>query len=315
MIPTVSEPKIILEKENQGVYEIEGLYPGYGLTIGNSLRRVLLSSLEGAAVTSVKISGVGHEFTTIDGVLEDVVEIILNLKKLRFRLHGQGPYTAVLSAKGEREVKAKDLKMPSQLEVVSPDLHIATITDKKTTLEMELEVSRGLGYQPVEQRSKDKVEIGVIALDAAFSPVRHVNYEVENMRVGDRTDYNRLRLHITTDGSIAPREALARAAEILVGQFGAIKPSGAKAEGEPEAETSGETDVPTKKAIDPAKVKIADSGLSARTASLLADGGIKTVGALAKKTEAKLMGLEGLGENGIEEIKEYLASVGLSLKK
>ena len=315
MIPTVSEPKIILEKENQGVYEIEGLYPGYGLTIGNSLRRVLLSSLEGAAVTSVKISGVGHEFTTIDGVLEDVVEIILNLKKLRFRLHGQGPYTAVLSAKGEREVKAKDLKMPSQLEVVSPDLHIATITDKKTTLEMELEVSRGLGYQPVEQRSKDKVEIGVIALDAAFSPVRHVNYEVENMRVGDRTDYNRLRLHITTDGSITPREALARAAEILVSQFGAIKPYIAKAEGKLEAETSGETEMPGKKAIDPTKVKIADSGLSARTASLLADGGIKTVGALSKKTEAKLMGLEGLDEKGIEEIKEYLASVGLSLKE
>src|SRR3990167_8922196 len=222
MIPTVSEPKIILEKENQGVYEIEGLYPGYGLTIGNSLRRVLLSSLEGAAVTSVKISGVGHEFTTIDGVLEDVVEIILNLKKLRFRLHGQGPYTAVLSAKGEREVKAKDLKMPSQLEVVSPDLHIATITDKKTTLEMELEVSRGLGYQPVEQRSKDKVEIGTIALDAAFSPVRHVNYEVENMRVGDRTDYNLVRFTIETDGSITPKEAITKSIAILVEQFHAL---------------------------------------------------------------------------------------------
>lgn len=305
---------MILEKENQGVYEIEGLYPGYGLTVGNSLRRVLLSSLEGAAVTSVKISGVGHEFTTIEGVLEDIVEIILNLKKLRFRVHGQGPYTATLSIKGEREVKAKDLKTPSQLEVVSPDLHIATITDKKTTLEIELEVSRGLGYQPVEQRSKEKVEIGVIALDAAFSPVRHVNYEVENMRVGDRTDYNRLRLHITTDGSIAPYEALMKAADILVDQFRAIKSSGAETEGGQETEKSGETEVPGKKVIDPAKVKIADSGLSVRTVSALADGGIKTVGALAKKTEAKLLGLEGLGDKAVDEIKDYLAGIGMLLK-
>src|SRR3989338_1878637 len=313
MIPTVSEPKIILEKENQGVYEIEGLYPGYGLTIGNSLRRVLLSSLEGAAVTSVKISGVGHEFTTIDGVLEDVVEIILNLKKLRFRLHGQGPYTAVLSAKGEREVKAKDLKMPSQLEVVSPDLHIATITDKKTTLEMELEVSRGMGYQPVEQRSKDKVEIGVIALDAAFSPVRHVNYEFENMRVVDRTDYNRLRLHITTDGSITPRESLDEAVKILIEQFKAIQLP-AKERGDFGAIPEGTSEASGAKAGDPLKIKIGDTSLSTRTASALTDGGIKTVGALTKKKEVKLRDLEDMGDKGIEEIKEMLAGYGLKLK-
>ena len=286
------------------------LYPGYGLTIGNSLRRVLLSSIEGAAVTSVKIGGVGHEFTSLDGVLEDIVEIILNLKKLRFKIHGDGPFTATLSVKGEKEVKAKDLKMPSQLEIVSPDLHIATITDKKTTLEMELEVSKGLGYQPVEQRSKEKVEIGVVALDAAFSPVRHVNYEVENMRVGDRTDYNRLRVHIDTDGSLTPREALSQATKTLVDQFGALLVG--KSE-EVARETKEET--PHDKLGDPTKTKTSDMDLSGRTANSLIEAGIKSAGALAKKTEAKLRAIEGIGDKGIEEIREALGKLGLSLKE
>lgn len=313
MIPLPKEPEVIEETGNRGTYEIVNLYPGYGLTIGNSLRRVLLSSLEGAAVTSVKINGVGHEFTTVDGVLEDVVEIILNLKRLRFKIHGEGPYMAKLSVKGEREVKAKDLEMPSQLEIVSPDLHIATITDKKTTLEMELEVSRGLGYQPVEQRTKEKVEIGTIALDAAFSPVRHVNYHVENMRVGDRTDYNRLRLDITTDGSIMPREALQEATKILVDQFGGLMKDygerGAGIAAEPVSETEEE------KGTDASKTKVTEMDLSGRTANALAEAGIKTAGALAKKTEEKLRELEGIGDKGIEEIKEALDKLGLALKQ
>ena len=310
MIPLPEKPKVVSEEGNSGVYEIENLYPGYGLTIGNSLRRVLLSSLDGAAVTSVKIGGVGHEFTTIQGVLEDVVEIILNLKKLRFRIHGEGPFTASLSVKGEREVKAKDLKVPSQLEVVSPELNIATITDKKTTLEMDLEVSRGLGYQPVEQRTKEKVEIGVIALDAAFSPVRHVNYEVENMRVGDRTDYNKLRLHITTDGSISPREALEGAVNILIEQMRAIRFE--KTEGVAE-DALGKIGAGVS-STDPIKIKLADTSLSARTAGALIEGGIKTVGALTKKKEAKLRDIEGMGDKGIEEVREMLSGYGLSLK-
>lgn len=313
MIPLPKEPEVIEETGNRGVYEIVNLYPGYGLTIGNSLRRVLLSSLEGAAVTSVKITGVGHEFTTIDGVLEDAVEIILNLKRLRFKIHGEGPYIAKLSVKGEKEVKAKDLEMPSQLEIVSPDLHIATITDKKTTLEMELEVSRGLGYQPVEQRTKEKVEIGTIALDAAFSPVRHVNYHVENMRVGDRTDYNRLRLDITTDGSIMPREALSEATKILVAQFSGLakeylsRDAGA-------ATTTAVSEESDEKADDSSKAKVTEMDLSGRTANALAEAGIKTAGALAKKTEEKLRELEGIGDKGIEEIKEALDKLGLALK-
>lgn len=312
MIPLPVSPRIVLEEGNRGVYEIENLYPGYGLTIGNSLRRVLLSSLEGAAVTSVKINGVGHEFTTLEGVLEDVVEIILNLKKLRFKLHGEGPFSATLSIKGEKEIKAKDLKTPSQLEVVSPDFHIATITDKKTMLEMELEVSKGLGYQPVEQRSKEKVEIGVIALDAAFSPVRHVNYEVENMRVGDRTDYNKLRIYIDTDGSIAPREALEQATKTLVGQFEALLGGGGNEGASPAAKEEGEDSA---RALAGAKTKIADLNFSARTANALTEAGIKTAGALAKKKEAKLRGLEGIGDKGIEEINEALSGLGLKLKE
>lgn len=313
MIPLPSNLRVVVEEGNKGIYEIENLYPGYGLTIGNSLRRVLLSSLEGAAITSAKISGVGHEFSTVEGVLEDMVEIILNLKKLRFKMHGDGPFTATLSMKGEKEVKAKDLKTPSQLEVVSPDLHIATITDKKTTFEMELEVSRGLGYQPVEQRSKEKVEIGVIALDAAFSPVRHVNYEVENMRVGDRTDYNKLRLHIETDGSIAPREALKRAAAILVDQFNVLAADYEGSESS-NGEIRDESSSDNEKSSDASKTKVADMDLSGRTANSLIDAGIKTAGALSKKTEGKLREIEGIGDKGIEEIRKALEGLGLSLK-
>lgn len=312
MIPLPKEPEVIEETGNRGVYEIVNLYPGYGLTIGNSLRRVLLSSLEGAAVTSAKITGVGHEFTTVDGVLEDVVEIILNLKRLRFKIHGEGPYIAKLQVKGEREVKAKDLEMPSQLEIVSPDLHIATITDKKTTLEMELEVSRGLGYQPVEQRTKEKVEIGTIALDAAFSPVRHVNYHVENMRVGDRTDYNRLRLDITTDGSIMPREALSEATKILIAQFTGLQKDYLSRDGAAAPEAASEE--AGEKGDEVAKTKVIEMGLSGRTANALAEAGIKTAGALSKKTEEKLRELEGIGDKGIEEIKEALDKLGLALK-
>lgn len=313
MIELPHGPRVINEEGCRGIYEIEGLHPGYGLTIGNSLRRVLLSSLEGAAVTSVKIAGVGHEFSAIDGVLEDIVEIILNLKKLRFKMHSDGPYAATLHIKGEKEAKGKDLKVPSQLEIVTPDQHIATITDKRVTLEMELEVSKGLGYQPVEQRSKEKVEIGTVALDAAFSPVRHVNYEVENMRVGDRTDYNRIRIHIETDGSIMPRDALERAVTILIQQFQALRVEGA--EGSEGAIIPGVLAEPNEAPVNSAKIKVTELNLSARTANVLVDAGIKTAGALAKKTEEKLLGIEGIGDKGVAEIKFALGELGLSLKE
>ena len=223
MIPLPQKPNLISEEGSKAVFEIEGLYPGYGHTIGNSLRRVLLSSLKGAAITSVKIDGVQHEFSTIEGVMEDVVEVILNLKQLRFRLHEEGPFTITLSVKGEKEVRGADFKAPSQVELMNKNHYLATLSSKKATLSLEATVESGLGYVPVEARSKDKVEVGTIALDAAFSPVRHVNYEVENMRVGDRTDYNKIRFTIETDGSITPFQALSEASKILEGQFKALE--------------------------------------------------------------------------------------------
>lgn len=215
------KPKIIKKEENRAVFEIDGCYPGYGMTLGNALRRVLLSSLPGAALTAVKIKGASHEFSTIPHVLEDVIQIILNLKQIRFKVHSQEamPIKVELKAVGEKEVKAKDIKLTSDIEIINKDAYIATLTDKKAKLEMEIEVETGLGYVPVEVRKKEKLEIGAIAVDAIFSPVKKVNYEVENMRVGERTDFNRLRIDIETDGTTTPEEAFAKAADILVEQF------------------------------------------------------------------------------------------------
>lgn len=212
-------PKIIKKGENRAMFEIENCYPGYGMTLGNAFRRVLLSSLPGAAVTSVKIKGVDHEFSTMPHVLEDVIQIILNLKQVRFKLYSDSPVILSLKAKGEKKVKASDIKASSDIEVINKDTHIATLTDKKAEIEIEIEVDRGLGYMPVEQRKKEKLTIGSIAVDAIFSPIRRVNYEIENMRVGDRTDFNRLQIDIETDGSISPEEAFEKAARILVNHF------------------------------------------------------------------------------------------------
>lgn len=216
-------PKIIKKKGNFAQLEIEGLYPGYGVTIGNSLRRVLISSLEGAAVTNVKIKGVHHEFSTIPGVLEDVITIILNLKKLRFKLFSEEPQKAILKIKGKKEVKASDFDFPSQVELVSKEAPVCTITDKKKALEMEIQLEKGIGYEPVERRKKEKLEIGAIPLDATFTPIRNVSFRVENMRVGKRTDFDHLFLDIETDGTVTPAEAFVRASEILVEHFSLFK--------------------------------------------------------------------------------------------
>lgn len=219
MIPLPKKPKIIEKNKNQAVFEIEELYPGYGTTLGNALRRVLLSSLSGAAITQVKIKGVPHEFSTISGVLEDVTLILLNLKKLRFKLFESDLQTAVLKIKGEKEVKGADFKLPSQVELVNPDCHIATLTSKSAELEMEIQIEKGIGYVPVEMRKKKKSEIGTILLDAIFSPIKNVSYQVENMRVGERIDFDRLKLEIETDGTISAKEAFLEANKILISHF------------------------------------------------------------------------------------------------
>ena len=207
--------KKISENDERGVFEISGLYTGYGTTLGNALRRALLSSLPGAAVTQFKIKGIKHEFSTISGILEDVVEISMNLKKIRFQIHTDEPQTLVLKKKGAGDVIAGDIKPNAQVEIVNADVRIATITSKSAELDMEITVERGLGYSPVETRKIEKLPIGTIAIDAMFTPVTNVDFEVENMRVGDRTDYNRLIISIDTDSTVSPSKALQNSANIL----------------------------------------------------------------------------------------------------
>ncbi len=216
-LPT--QPKIIKKEGNKVVFEIEGLYPGYGTTIGNSLRRVLLSSIPGAAVTQVKIKGVSHEFSTISGVLEDVISILLNIKQLTFKIFTDEPQKARLLVKGEKEVKAFDIQLPPQIELVNENVHIATLTDKRVELDIEMQIRRGIGYEPIEKRKKEKLEIGAIAVDAIFTPVKRVTFRTENMMVGERIDFDRLFLEIETDGSISPEKAFAESSEILVNHF------------------------------------------------------------------------------------------------
>ncbi|MDO8486159.1 MAG: DNA-directed RNA polymerase subunit alpha [Candidatus Staskawiczbacteria bacterium] len=214
--------KIIKKDKNQARFEIEGLYPGYGTTIGNSLRRVLLSSLSGAAVTEVRIKGAPHEFSTIAGILEDTIMIILNIKNLRFKIYEGDSQKIELKIKGEKDVKGDNFKLPPQVELSNPEIHIATITDKKTELDIEIQIEKGIGYEPKDRRKIKKAEIGTIYLDAIYTPIKNVNLEIENMRVGDRTDFDKLNLEIETDGTITPEEAFFQACDILMKHFTVI---------------------------------------------------------------------------------------------
>lgn len=313
-----SKPKIIMEKEFSAIYEIDGFYPGYGHTLGNSLRRIILSSLPGAAITSVKIAGVSHEFSSLDGVKEDVITIILALKRLRIKMLTDEPQTLTLKVKGIKDVVASDIEAPGQVEILNKDLQIATITDKNTELNIEMVVEKGLGYVSKEILEKDRVDIGKISLDAIFSPIRRVNYEVENMRVGDRTDFNRLRFFIETDGTLTPNEALERSILIMIGQLKAIvgfKEEEVAVEGESSSE-EGKEDSKSKKELDSEflKTRIETLGLSQRTTNALADANIRTVGGLARKKEEDILDIDGLGNKGVQEIKKALSNFGITLK-
>jgi DNA-directed RNA polymerase subunit alpha len=307
-----SKPRVVNEEGQEGVYEIDGLYPGYGHTLGNSLRRIILSSLPGAAITSVKIEGVEHEFSTINDVREDVVTILLNLKKLRFEVLTQEPQTVSLKIKGPQKVTGADLVLPGQVRLLNPNAYICEVTGKDT-LEAEFRVERGLGYVPREALKKDRVEIGEISLDAIFSPIRRVNYEVENMRVGDRTDFNRLRIAIETDGTLEPRKALEQSIEIMITQLKAVV--GFREE-EMESDTTGPAaSAPASESAEQAlKTRIEDLELGSRTVSALEKANIRTVGGLARKKEQDLMEIEGLGPKAIQEIKRALANFGIVLK-
>ncbi len=313
-----SKPKIIREDGTSGTYEIDGFYPGYGHTLGNSLRRIILSSLPGAAVTKVKIKGVEHEFSSIDGVKEDVITLLLSLKRLRIRLTTDEPQVITLKAKGVKSLTAKDIDVPGQVEILNPDLEIAHLTDKSAELDMEITVEKGLGYVPKESLHKDRVDIGTISLDATFTPIRKVNYEVENMRVGDRTDFNRLRIHIETDGTLTPQEALENSISIMISQLKSIigfKEDEVEEEVKEEVKTEegqgspkGEIDV------EFLKTRIDSINLSARTIKALSSANIRTIGGLTRKKEADILDIEGLGNKGVQEIKKVLSQYNIALK-
>jgi DNA-directed RNA polymerase subunit alpha len=309
MISLPQKPKILDKTENGAKFAIEGLYPGYGITLGNALRRVLLSSLEGAAPTEVRIKGVDHEFTTIKGVLEDVIIIGLNLKKLKFKLHGNEPQKATLKIKGEKVVTGKDFEYPSQVDLINKDVHIATLTDKNAELELELLIENGLGYEAIETRKKEKLEIGQIALDAIFSPILKVSLNVGNMRVGDRTDFDRLVIGIETDGSIDPESALSKATQIIIDHFGVILTK----EEEPKKEVKKIEKKEKKEAKTDVKT-FEEIGLSARTINALEAASIKSIAGLVRKTEDDIKALDGLGDKAVNEIKKALKKQKLELK-
>jgi DNA-directed RNA polymerase subunit alpha len=311
-------PKIVHEEvdEQRGVFVIEPLDRGFGYTFGNGLRRVLLSSLEGAAVTSVKIEGVAHEFTTLPGVREDVTDIILNLKNLICRLHGDSPEVEVrLQKKGPGVVKASDIQAPAELEILNPDLEIANLAEKGK-LEVTLTIGRGRGYLPSELNRGPEHTIGVIPIDSMFSPVRRVAYDVEAARVGQRTDYDKLRLDITTDGSIDPREAIGQAAEILIRQL-AIFTDIEKIEGFGEAAAAadgGPAAVEPSLAHGMENFPIEELELGVRSYNCLKRVGIETIGDLVMKSENELAAIPNFGKKSIEEVKETLATHGLRLR-
>src|SRR5262252_8621863 len=312
-------PKIVHEEveEDRGVFVIEPLDRGFGYTFGNSLRRVLLSSLEGAAVTSVKIEGVAHEFTTLPGVREDVTDIILNLKQLVCILHGESPEVEVrLTKRGDGVVTAADIEAPADLEILNPDLEIANLS-AKGRLEITLTIGRGRGYVPAEGNRGQAHTIGVIPVDSMFSPINRVSYDVEAARVGQRTDYDKLILDVTTDGSIDPKDAIGEAAEILIKQL-MIFTDPERIEGFGESAASA-----TDGAGEAAGVSLAggmenfpieELELGVRSYNCLKRVGIETIGDLVTKSENELGSIPNFGKKSIEEVKETLQQHGLRLR-
>ena len=298
------ELKPVQEEGNKATFVVEPLHSGYGMTLGNSLRRVILSSLGGAAVTAVKIDSVAHEFSTIEGVKEDVVEIILNLKKLRFRVFSDEPQFLILSASRKGEITASDIKTTADVEIVNPDQVIATLDKDKTKIGMEIKVEKGRGYVPVENREAEKLEVGMIAVDALYSPITRVRYNVENTRVGQMTDLDRLVMEIETDGTITPHEAIQQAAEILVEHFRVVA-------GNLAAQAVG---VASTGAVDSGsgKINIEEINLSPRTTNALINNDIKSVHDLLKLSDTELRELKGFGSKAYDEVKEKITELGIS---
>ncbi len=315
-----SKLSIVSEVDNKGVYEIDGLYPGYGHTLGNSLRRIILSSLVGSAITSLKIEGADHEFSVLDGVKEDVITILLHLKQVRFRLLTDEPQTVKLIVKGPKIVTAADIEVSGQVEVLNKDLYIAEVTSK-SNLSIEMTVEKGLGFVSKDIHQKNKNEVGTISVDAIFTPIRRVAYEVENMRVGDKTNHNRLRITIETDGTLSSREALEQAIVIMVEQLQAIVGFTVKNKAEILLEKEEKVDkiqnddkADSNEFTDILKTRIDTLNFSTRTLNALTDANIRTIGGIARKKKEDLLEIDGIGDKGIQEIKKVLGEYNITLK-
>ncbi len=293
-----------------GKFQAAPFERGYGVTLGNSLRRVLLSSIEGSAVTSVKIYGAAHEFSTIQGVLEDVPEVILNIKTLVLNSHSKIPKTIYIKKDTKGEVRAKDIQVDETIEIINPDLHIATLT-KDTKLHVEMEVSKGRGYVPAELNKREDKTVGVIPIDSIFTPIRKVNYSVENTRVGQRTDYDKLIMEIWTNGAISPKDALLYASNILQRHLDIFVNFGQLPEdiAEEEPEMTKEEGALYEKL----RLPISELELSVRSSNCLREANIKAIADLVKKTEEEMLSFKNFGKKSLTEIKELLAGMGLTL--
>lgn len=296
--------------ETYGKFVVEPLDRGFGVTLGNALRRVLLSAIPGAAATSVKIEGVLHEFSTISGVVEDVTQIILNLKELTLRLHTDKPKLIRLDVKGKKEVTAADVQLDAEVDILNPDLHIATLDKKDARLAMELVVERGKGYVPAEKHRKSEHVIGVIPVDSIFTPVQKVNYVVEDTRAGQTTEMDRLVLEVWTDGSLRPEEAVQEAARVLIDSFKLFAGMGEEGEAFPGMEQGADAQMAKLYAMP-----IEELDLSVRPYNCLKRAGINTVGDLMQRSEEEIVSVKNFGRKSLDEVREKLATLGLSLKK
>lgn len=310
----IQPKRLEVEKETltpfYGKFIAEPLERGFGITIGNSLRRILLSSLQGAAITSVKIDGVLHEFSTIPGVKEDVTEIILNLKEVRLKLHTEGPKVIRIKAEGPRDLTAGDIITGDAVEILNPEHHIATLS-KDAKLSMEMMVRMGRGYVPAERNKEENQPIGTIPIDAIFSPIKKVNYTVTNARVGQITDYDRLTMEVWTDGSLSPEEAVTNAAKIMQGQLSIFINLGEREEEEEEEASSLQKE--DEKLNENLFRSVDELELSVRSANCLKHANIRLIGDLVQKTEAEILATKNFGKKSLNEIKEILAGMGLSL--
>lgn len=302
-LPELKEDK---QDENRSTFTVEPLYPGYGMTLGNSMRRVLLSSLAGSAITAVKIDGVSHEFSTVAGVREDVIEILLNLKQVRFNLESEDSATATLKKSGAGVVTAADIECPAGLEVVNKDLEIANLDGARSKIEIELRIERGRGYAPVESRQGEKLPVGMIAVDAIYTPIRRVRYQVENTRVGQMTDLDKLIIEVETDGSISPRDAIMQSAEILVGHFQVIAGHDVVSVG-----TGGIVTAAEKQEADMASIGVEEVNFSPRTTNALLNNDIRTIKELMELSSADLKELKGFGAKALEEVIAKMNELGI----